>query len=212
MIVNNFRQIADMLTFESEDDFYHLQILMRKKDLPEHAKGKNNNSRCIKTYYIKNKEYLLEKEKEIIDLCHMFTARAYINLNRKSFKKAAFHLLKEVSDRIVNNQEEYIYRAYESVVGENLANTGTKYWIVDVDTKEAKIIHDTVLAICKCRSSQEKDENGYFKNIYDYIPTVNGWHIITAPFNLKQIEPFRCIHPFDVQKNNPTLLYFNKKE
>ena len=212
MIVNNFRQIADMLTFESEDDFYHLQILMRKKDLPEHAKGKNNNARCIKTYYIKNKEYLLEKEKEIIDLCHMFTARAYINLNRKSFKKAALHLLKEVTNRVVNNQEEYIYRAYESVVGESLINTGTKYWIVDVDTKEAKIIHDIVLEICKCTSSQEKDENGYFKNIYDYIPTVNGWHIITCPFNLKQFEPYQLKYPVDIQKNNPTLLYFNKIE
>ena len=50
MIVNNFKQIADMLTFESDDDFYHLQILMRKKDLPEHKKAKNNNALFIKTY------------------------------------------------------------------------------------------------------------------------------------------------------------------
>ena len=49
MVVNNFRQIADMLTFESEDDFYHLQILVRKKDLPEYAKGKNNNGATLQT-------------------------------------------------------------------------------------------------------------------------------------------------------------------
>src|SRR5690606_18040190 len=108
-IVDNFDQIANLLSFESEDDFYHLQILMRKKDLPDHKKAKNNNARCIKTYYIKNKEYFLEKREEIISLCHMFTARAYINLNRKSFKKASLQLLSEVTTRIINNQQEYIY-------------------------------------------------------------------------------------------------------
>ena len=67
MIVNNFKQIADFLTFESEDDFYHLQILKRKKDCPEHEKGRNNNARCIRTYYIKNVDYFLRKEEEIMN-------------------------------------------------------------------------------------------------------------------------------------------------
>ena len=212
MIVNNFRQIADMLTFESEDDFYHLQILVRKKDLPEYAKGKNNNARCIQTYYIKTKEYLLEKEKEIIGLCHMFTARAYINLNRKSFKKASLQLLKELSDRIIYEQYGHVYGAYQTVVGESLVNVGEKRWIIDIDSKDLNLILDTEIEIEKCQSSQMKIDEIRYNNIIARIPTVNGWHIITHPFNLKQIEPFQCMHSFDVQKNNPTLLYFNKKE
>ena len=210
MIVNNFKQIADMLTFESEDDFYHLQILVRKKDLPEYAKGKNNNARCIQTYYIKTKEYLLEKEKEIIGLCHMFTARAYINLNRKSFKKASLQLLKELSDRIIYEQYGHVYGAYQSVVGESLVNVGEKRWIIDIDSKDLNLILDTEIEIEKCQSSQMKIDEIRYNNIIARIPTVNGWHIITHPFNLKQIEPFQCMHSFDVQKNNPTLLYFNK--
>ena len=218
MIIDNFEQIKHLLTFESEDDFYHLQILMRKKDLSEHKKARNNNSRCIKTYYIKNIEYLEEKKEEIIKLCHLFTARAYINLNRKSFKKASLQLIAEVTNRIINHQDNYIYRAYESVVGRGeegegrSVNVGEKRWIIDIDTKNMDIILDTTKEICKCTSAYGTDNPKEFKNIIAYIPTVNGWHIITQAFNLKQIEPFRCIHPFDVQKNNPTLLYFKKEE
>ena len=213
MIVNNFRQIADMLTFESEDDFYHLQILVRKKDLPEYAKGKNNNARCIQTYYIKTKEYLLEKEKEIIGLCHMFTARAYINLNRKSFKKASLQLLKELSDRIIHDQYDHVYGAYQSVVGESLVNVGEKRWVIDVDDTDIDIAFKVASWIKLCKSEYVSDsELGLYDNIIDYIPTVNGYHIITRAFNVKQFEPYQLKYPVDIQKNNPTLLYFNKNE
>lgn len=204
MVINNFEQIAKLLSFESEDDFYHLQILMRKKDLPEHKKAKNNNARCIKTYYIKNKEYLLEKQEEIIGLCHMFTARAYINLNRKSFKKASLLTVAEVTSRIIQNQEGYVYRAYESVVGDSKVNVGEKRWLIDIDEEEnVNNLELYISAINACQPEGDK--------IISVIPTKNGLHIITKPFNLKQIEPFKCLHPFDVQKNNPTLLYFNKQ-
>jgi hypothetical protein len=209
MITDNFEQITNLLTFESEDDFYHLQILMRKKDLSEHFKARNNNSRCIKTYYIKNKEYLLEKKPEIVKLCELFTARAYINLNKKSFKKASLQLIAEVTNRIINHQDDYIYRAYESVVGDKKVNIGEKRWIIDVDTKDMDKVLDLGKEICKCKSAYGTGCDKEFKNIITHIPTVYGWHIITHPFNLKQIEPYRCLNPFDVQKNNPTLLYFN---
>ena len=212
MIIDNFEQIKKLLTFESEDDFYHLQILRRKKDLPEHNRGRNNNARCIKTYYIKNIDYLMSKKEEIVKLCHLFTARAYINLNRKSFKKASLQLIAEVTNRVINHQDEYIYRAYESVVGEKDVNVGEKRWIIDVDTKNMDIVLDTAKEICKCDSAYGTGQPKEFKNIIAYIPTVNGWHIITQAFNLKQIEPFRCTNPFGVQKNNPTLLYFKKEE
>lgn len=213
MEVNNFKQIVDFLSFESEDDFYHLQILKRKKDCAEHEKGKNNNARCIKTYYIKNKEYLFEKEEEIKSLCKLFTARAYINLNKKSFKKASLQLIAETTNRIINNQETYLYRAYESVVGDSKVNIGEKRWIIDIDDKDPELLTKYLREINRCESeyfAHENDKGKFYDNVITFIPTVNGYHIITHPFNLKQIEPFRCKYPFDVQKNNPTLLYFNK--
>ena len=50
-----------------------------------------------------------------------------------------------------------------------------------------------------------------YDNIITFIPTVNGCHIITKAFNLKQFEPHQLKFQVDIQKNNPTLLYFNKK-
>ena len=40
------------------------------------------------------------------------------------------------------------------------------------------------------------------------IPTLNGVHLITKPFNLQK---FKELYPLiDVHKNNPTLLYYEK--
>jgi hypothetical protein len=97
-MVDNFKQIADFLTFDNEDDFYHLQILKRKKENPEIG----SNSYVIRTYCIRSKEHLIEKMVEIINLCTQHNARAYINLNRRSFERAAFHTLKKVTDIIMN--------------------------------------------------------------------------------------------------------------
>ena len=52
-MVDNFKLIRDYLKFESEDDFYFLQIVQRKKDGPGpngiKVTGTNNKSRSIKT-------------------------------------------------------------------------------------------------------------------------------------------------------------------
>ena len=41
------------------------------------------------------------------------------------------------------------------------------------------------------------------------IPTLNGSHLITSPFNT---EEFMIDYPnFDIHKNNPTILYFKTK-
>ena len=213
MIVDNFEQIKKLLVFESEDHFYHLSILKRKKDCPEHERGQNNNARCIKTYYIKNLDYLDSKKDEIIGLCEMFNARAYINLNTKSFEKASLRTIAQITDRVIFKQFDHVYRAYETVVGGSDVNIGDKKWIIDIDTKDYELVLRTIHEICKCQSKQIIDStiinNTFYQNVIDVIPTKSGYHIITHPFNLKQIEPFRCINPFDVQKNNPTVIYYN---
>ena len=48
-MVDNLDKILPLLKFESEDDFYYLQILQRKKENPQLG----SNSRVIKNYYIK---------------------------------------------------------------------------------------------------------------------------------------------------------------
>lgn len=195
MIVDNFKKVKLFLEFK-EGEFYFLQILKRKKENPE-QKG---NSRVIKTYYIYNLDYFNAIEEEVKSLCHFFNARAYIGLNRRNSKKIALHMLKEITDLILNEQYESVKNAYNTCCGQY--TTGDKIWIVDIDNKSATVVNNFIEAIKKCQS-------GYEQIILGTLETVNGWHLLTRPFNLKQLEPFLATNPADIHKNNPTLLYYN---
>lgn len=119
-MINNFKQVKDLLEFRSEDDFYFLQILQRKKD---HKVGKvngtNNNSRLIKAYYVKSLEHLEFIEPEIIQLCVIFNARAGINLNRRSFKKMQLQHLKKITDQLLNRTHILWNTGENFILGKN---------------------------------------------------------------------------------------------
>lgn len=196
-MIDNFEIIKGLLKFESPDDFYHLQILKRKKENPELG----SNSYVVKTYYIKSVEYLEKKRNEIINLCEFNNARACINLNRRSFERLAFHMLKKVTDQIMNKDFKSVRKAYESVCGA-YSNEPNKKWIIDIDYKdiseeERGVIFNYIKLLIK---ETGKDET------ITIIPTRNGEHWITSPFNL---GIFRENYggTIDVHKDNPTILY-----
>jgi len=190
--MNNFGLIVPLLRFDSDDDFYFVQLHMRKKEHIELG----SKSYVIKSYYITSIEHLEERMEEMIKICDMFDARAYINLNRRSFEKLTYQLLKKLSDKILNKDFATICRAYNSVCGE-FSNEPNKKWVVDIDGDSG--LSPIIDAINNCNPT------GYNK-IFGIIPTKNGQHIISQPFN---IEEFKKSYPnIDIQKNNPTLLYF----
>jgi hypothetical protein len=195
-MTNNFTQIKSLLDFQSNDDFYHLQIIKRKKEHPD--LGSNNI--VIKTYYIQSIDYLELKKDEIISLCDLHDARAYINLNVRSFEKMAFQLLKKTTDLIMNKDFKSARKAYESVCGAS-GTTRDKKWIIDIDEPE---VSPLMLAHIdyKCMPISDSIQNG---KIYATIPTKNGHHIITKPFDVRN---FSSQYPdIEIHKNNPTILY-----
>lgn len=202
MLINNFNLIKNFLEFE-EGNFYFLQILLRRKDNPDAVNGSNNNYRTIKSYFINSKEYLEQKEDEIIKLCDLFNARAYIGLNKRSYERIAFENLKEISKLIYDKQFHKVYKSYNSCAG--YYTHGDKLWIIDIDSKDLDLVDKIKKEINKCDSK-------YDDNFVLLVPTVCGYHIISRPFNLGQFEPFMVNHELDIHKNNPTLLYFNKHE
>ena len=215
MIINNLELIKPFLKFESNDIYYHLQILKRRKDCLEHEKARNNNSRCLKTYYISSIEYLEEKFPEIQKLCKHHQARAYINLNSKSYIKTAFEMNIKVAERMKNKQFEYIYRSYESAAGMSDVNVGNIRWIVDIDEKEISplmlsYIEYHCVPFSNWTYNVDNDIDVFNSKILAKIPTKSGWHLITKPFNLQQ---FKQQYPdVDVQKNNPTLCYMEYED
>ena len=201
-MINNFQQISKLLQFRSDDDFYHLQIIKRKKDHPEIG----SNSLVIKTYYIKSEDHLAKVEPEIIALCNFHGARACINLNRRSFEKMAFHTLKKVTDQIMNKDFKSVRKAYESVCGA-YANESNKKWIIDIDNISIDgFNHQDSMIQLRSRIIELQIEAGHLQSM-NFIRTKSGIHIISAPFNLQKFrEEFPDI---DVHKDNPTILYIS---
>ena len=215
MIINNLELIKPFLKFESNDIYYHLQILKRKKDCEEHEKARNNSSRCLKTYYIGSIEYLEKTFSEIQKLCKYHQARAYINLNSKSYIKTAFEMNIKVAERMKNKQFEYIYRCYESAAGMSDVNVGNIRWIVDIDEKDiSPLMLSYIEYQCAPFSNWmydvDNDIDVFNSKILAKIPTKSGWHLITKPFNLQQFK--QQYSNIEVQKNNPTLLYYENED
>ena len=200
-MINNIEIIKTLLEFNSEDEFYHLQVLKRKKENPELG----SNSYVVKTYYVGSIEYLESKMPEIINLCEFHNARAYINLNRRSYEQLGLQVMKKIIDQMSNQDFKSIKNAYDSVCGSFIKESNKK-WIIDLDDVAPEEVSPLMLAHIDyhCEPIATSLDEGKCLAI---IPTKNGCHLITKPFNSKT---FADKYPvIDIQKNNPTLLYMS---
>ena len=200
MIIDNFELIKSLLSFNSSDEFYMIQILQRGKD-QQNAKS-SSEVRVIKTYFINSFDYLDNRKEEIIKLCEIFNARAYINLNKKNFKQISMKGLELMSHLIVHEEYHKFRTLFESACGQSGACDGNKTWIIDIDSKNEKIITEIEDIVNQCEPLNKK-------KIINKIPTVNGYHLITTPFNKQKFKDLYN-NNIDIHDNNPTLLYFNK--
>ena len=199
-MVDNWNKIAGLLNWQSDDEFYFLQVIVRKKDLPDAIKGSNNSARLIKSYYIKNEDHFYAIKDEVIKLCEVFNARAGINLNKRSFNKNALQTARTILDQIADGNYKSAHRAYNTVCGRYVAGSD-KSWILDYDNgimdKHTFTRLSWVLENCMPIGNK----------IIDRIVTKHGEHIITKPFNLKEAEYILNEFKLDVHKNNPTVLF-----
>lgn len=132
MIIDNFELIKSLLSFNSSDEFYMIQILQRGKD-QQNAKS-SSEVRVIKTYFINSFDYLDNRKEEIIKLCEIFNARAYINLNKKNFKQISMKGLELMSHLIAHEEYDKFRTLFESACGQSGACDGNKMWIIDIDS------------------------------------------------------------------------------
>lgn len=194
-MTNNLEIIKPLLLFESEDDFYFLQILQRKKENDELG----SNSRVIKNYSITSITHLEKHYPEIISLCQKFNARAMLRLNKRSFEKTAFHTLINISNNMMNRDFVNVNRCYDRACGQN-HNDKNKKWILDVDSKDLDVKR-LITAVQFCDPEQGTEKH------YCVIPSKNGYHLLTKPFNIEQFKNMR-LPEIDIQKDNPVNLYF----
>lgn len=203
--VDNFDRICEMLEFNKKDEFYFLQIIQRKKDGNVTDTG-NNGYRTIKTYYIYSIEQLRKKEDKIKELCLKNNARAYINVNRRNAEEVVLSAIQQYAQLISEGNAYQGYRVYDSACGSTRARGYKPLWVVDIDSKDSKYFYKISNIINSCRGAEEN-------KVKYIIPTLNGYHLITIGFDVNQFNQKLAIEnldPIDIQKDNPTLLYYVK--
>lgn len=80
-VVDNFELVSKLMNFNSDDDFYFVEIIKRKKDNPNDA---FRYCQYITYYWITSQSDLMSKRDEIISICEQNNARAYIYMNPRS--------------------------------------------------------------------------------------------------------------------------------
>jgi hypothetical protein len=206
-MIDNFELIKPLLKFDDEDDFYFLQIIQRKKDHPKgHVHGTGNNHRMIKAYYIKSTQHLDEVKDEIIAISNLFGARAGISLNRRNRKEIALEMLSHLALNIKNKQYAGLSGIYNTICGQH-HSAKDKTWIVDIDNMEGVNMSNFTEFVK--RTIVEECEPFNKEKILAEIPTKNGLHLITTPFNSKTFMDIlgENKYPNMIHKNNPTILY-----
>lgn len=191
-MINNIELIKPLLIFE-ELDFYQLYIFLRKKDQGD-VKCNHQSVRTIKSYSIPSIKHLEDRMDEIIGLSEFFKARVYISINKCNHKDISLSILEQLAKRIragSHNQRNL----FDSVAGKE---SSSNRWVVDIDTKDYGYIEEVSTYIGICRPEGNK--------IISTIPTKNGVHLITSRFDLSQFKS--KYEEIDVQKCNPTLLYY----
>ena len=195
-MINNIEIIKPLLNFENEGDFYMLYVFKRKKDQPVGERDNHQSVRTIRSYCIKSIEQLEKRYDEIMTLCEVFKARAYIHIQKQNHKDVALDMMMALAERIKNGQFEQ-QNLFDSVVGQ--LKTYEKRWIIDIDNQDLYFDEEIQVYINEeCRPFGMK--------ILANIPTKNGHHLITERFDVMK---FREKYPdIDIQKKNPTLLYY----
>ena len=200
-MINNIELIKRLLNFSEKGDFYMLYVFKRKKDQPEGERDNHQSVRTIKTYCIESIDHLDRRWDEIVQMCEMFKARAYIHVQKQNHFDVSLSMMVALAERIQNGNHNQ-KGLFDSVVGQ--IKTQEKRWIVDVDST-SQHIQNMISNIIE----MVKPNDG--SKIITKIPTKNGIHLITKRFDVmefnKQIKERGEEMP-DIQKKNPTLLYY----
>lgn len=210
-MINNIELLKPLLNFSEPGDFYMLYVLKRKKDQPANERDNHQSVRTIKTYSIESIEHLEKRYDEIIQLCEMFKARAYIHVQKQNHSDVSLNMMVALAQRIQNGNTNQ-KGLFDSVVGQ--IKTQEKRWIVDID--DVKEVSPVMMAFieyhCTPITEIKFDDigmpSGYEvgPKIEAIIPTKSGFHLITKKFDVMK---FKGHYPnIDLQKKNPTLLYY----
>ena len=207
-MVDNFKLIRSYLEKEinggkwKDGDCFYLQLLRRQADDPliDGKKDKkyhgNMHSRSIKDYLVKDLQHLDDIEDDVKTFCKTFNVRAYIRLNKRSYKTITTKILKHIAEQ-VDSGETYAspYHLIASACGVANCSGKNKTWLLDLDKEYLPYEEDIKDMILNCSPYDNKikcymdlglskeDARKKIKSEFFIVPTKSGKHIICRPFN-----------------------------
>lgn len=203
-MIDNFAQISELMKFDNQNDYYFIEIISRKKDNGE-------RDRIIRTYTVSSVESLMNIYDEVIKMCDVFNARAYIYINRRNFRNTTIKMICELTRLLYGDMFKKSKRMFDSCSGSTpCTEKGGKMWIIDIDTPQSEGYSrkDALLLVTSALPSELSE------NYVTTINTKNGAHMIVKPFNPNLVvSAFRKIvddgiaKEIDIKKDAMTLLY-----
>lgn len=189
-MIDNFEIIKPLFYFnEANNMFFHLQILRRGKDHPDLPAA----NKLIHSWLVRSREELDKIKDEVIFLCEHYKARAYINVAGKDFDKLNTLILKKLADNLHTGNIVNPWHVYNSACGELMSRR--KSWVIDIDTKDVCTKYEVLEELDWIWASTHPDSIEYLDKchrdmvyLFAEIPTMNGCHLITKPFNLQKFK------------------------
>lgn len=224
MEIDNFEILMKHIDFVDPNDRYIVHIMRRPKDCKKlkNQLGSNEAQRLIRTYFVDNIDYLKAKIPAIKELCQSCNARAYLIVSPKDNFDCLMNLAQKTLETIRNKNfsvkpEHLLRQAYcENHKSRN------KQWVLDLDNDEMVEYFadekgkptgsktwtaDEVLTLVK----NELKACGKDPSLAYTVPTRNGIHIITSPFNLQSANK-KCGMLFEGCKKFPVELMWTGLE
>ena len=192
-----FRSFMQLPEEEGGDVYYVIELVRRGKDFPDLPAANYH----FKNYYIDTLKKYDSVQDEIRTLCRTLRLRAYVSVNRKSFRQVTMNTISEMSRRAALDDFRRPYAVFESCSGK-FVNKDDKHWVVDVDDCDWKTIVYIECLVKKCKPEGNKVELA--------LPTRSGCHLITRPFDVGEFQLMikeREKELPEIKKNHLTLLY-----
>jgi hypothetical protein len=195
-MIDNFDLIQSIIYNQtlSDDNFFWVQIIKRRKDDGNHAMLKENAILDTLFFDHRHNFSILYKKEHIVKQCLQNNARAYVWLNKRSYEKVALQTMLTIAERIsVKNYQ--IKDVYLSMCGKF---ADARNYLVDIDGDEVdkNEVAEYIKSLLK--------EAGKDSSVIE-IPTRSGCHLIASAFNVAKLS--QKYPDISVHKENPTILY-----
>lgn len=204
--IDNFDAIRGHLRFDKPGDIYVVHVMFRVKDLRNDADKQmylshEETQRLIKTYYVDGLEYFDKKRPAMIDLANQNKARVYFTMTRKNRITCNRIILKKLVDEVDNPNVRYDHLIRSAVCGCHISDY--KWWTLDIDNDtvvkvveeeerpdghviggvvERRLIDIKDRVIAEMAKLVDETKTRSESEIFE-VPTKNGCHIMTPPFN-----------------------------